>query len=353
MMKTTSLFLLSMLMASRLLSQAVVDCPKDSLRAWMQRYHVPAVGIGIIENGKIKSVKVYGDIRPNVPGPTNTIWNIASMTKPVTALTALKLADKGLLNIDEPLSDWYADPDIKDNPWTKELTTHIMLSHQSGFLNWAKMEPDKKLKFHFEPGHGWRYSGMGYEYLRLALENKFHKSLQQLAREEVFDPLGMKDTHLGWSDQIDSNRFAWAYDTLGGQITYLYKQVNAADWMLTTVGDYCKFALSVMKGAGLSKNIYYEMTSIQAHFDTTARRKDEGMGLGWRVINGLNNGEFALTHDGNDPGIATTGILFPKSGRGIIIFTNGEMGDLLYSKILKYSFPDQQAALAKYMEEFR
>jgi hypothetical protein len=99
--------------------------------------------------------------------------------------------------------------------------------------------------------------------------------------------------------------------------------------------------------------MYREMNRIQAHFDTTAARKNEGMGLGWRVINGLNNREFALTHDGNDPGIATTGILFPKSGRGIIIFTNGEMGDLLYSKILKFSFPDQKAALAKFMEEFR
>jgi CubicO group peptidase (beta-lactamase class C family) len=215
------------------------------------------------------------------------------------------------------------------------------------------MEPDKKLKFHFEPGHGWRYSGMGYEYLRIALENKFHKSLQQLAQEEVFGPLEMKNTHLGWSDEIDSNRFAWAYDTLGVQNTYLYKQVNAADWMLTTVEDYCKFALYVMKGAGLSQNMYREMTRIQAHFDTTAARKNEGMGLGWRVIMGLNNGEFALTHDGNDPGIATTGLLLPKTGRGIIIFTNGDIGDNLYSKILKYALPDQKAALAKLMEEFR
>jgi CubicO group peptidase (beta-lactamase class C family) len=352
-MKKTSLFLLSMVMASRLLSQGVVTCPKDSLKAWMQLYHVPAVGIGIIENGKIKSIEVYGNIRPNVKGPINTIWNIASMTKPVTALTALKLADKGLLNIDEPLSDWYVNPDIKDNAWTKELTTRIMLSHQSGFLNWPRMEPDKKLKFHFEPGHGWHYSGMGYEYLRIALENKFHKSLQQLAQEEVFGPLDMKNTHLGWTDGIDSNRFAWGYDTLGVQQTFLYKQVNAADWMLTTVADYCKFALYVMKGGGLSSNMYREMTRIQAHFDTTAARKNDGMGLGWQVILGLNNGEFALTHDGNDPGIATTGLLLPKSGRGIIIFTNGDLGDKLYSKILKYAFPDQKAALAKFMGEFR
>jgi len=352
-MKKTSLFLLSMLMASRLLSQGVVSCPEDSLRAWMQRYHVPAVGIGIIENGKIKSIKVYGNIRPNVPGPINTIWNIASMTKPVTALTALKLADKGLWNIDEPLSDWYVDPGIKDNPWTKELTTRIVLSHQSGFLNWPWMEPDKKLKFHFEPGHGWGYSGMGYEYLRKALENKFHKSLQQLAQEEIFGPLGMKNTHLGWSDEIDSKRFAWGYNKLGVQNTSLSKQVNAADWMVTTVGDYCKFALYVMKGAELSQNMYCEMTRIQAHFDTTAAHNNEGMGLGWQVILGLNNGEYALTHSGSDEGVATIGLLLPKSGRGMIVFTNGDMGYKLFSKALKYAFPDQRAALAKFMGEFQ
>src|ERR1700761_1816536 len=329
----------------------IVSCPKDSILTWMKRFHVPAIGIGIIENGRIKSINVYGNIPPDGPAPKNPIWNIASMTKPVTALTVLKLVDEGKWNLDEPVSHYYVDPDIKDNPWANELTTRILLSHQSGFLNWKRMEPDGKLHFHFEPGKGWGYSGKGYEYLRLAMEAKFGHSIQQLAEQEVFGPLKMEDTHFGWYAGIDSSRFAWGYDTTGKRNTFKYKQNNAADWMVTSLSDYCNFGLSVIKGGGLSSHLYGEMTRIQAHFDTTAATRQKVMGLGWEVITGLPHNEFLLTHDGNDDGLATIGLLFPVSKRGIIIFTNGDEGDKVYSLILKASLPALKTELARYMGE--
>jgi CubicO group peptidase (beta-lactamase class C family) len=331
----------------------IYSVPEDSIRNWLATFHVPAVGIGIIESGRVKSVRVYGDLYRGASAPANTIWNVASLTKPVTALVTLALVSKGLLDLDEPLSKYYIDPDIKDNPWTAELTARILLSHQSGFKNWRFLEPDKKLAFHFEPGKDYKYSGEGLEYLRKALESKFHKTLPQLAAENLFLPLGMKDTRYGWSDTVDSSRFARAQNDKGVIYTGRRTEANAADFLLTTVADYSKFGAYVINGGGLSTDVYRQMTTVQINMDTLAAHKTQGMGLGWEVIRGLPNGEFALTHNGSDPGVSTFILLLPKSKRGIVIFTNGDGGSKVIAHILKASKIDLAPNLATYMGEFR
>lgn len=325
----------------------------DSIRSWLATFHVPAVGIGIIEKGKVKSVRVYGYLYSGVPAPTNTIWNVASLTKPVTALVTLTLASRGLLDLDEPVSKYYVDPDVKDNPWTTELTSRLLLSHQSGFKNWRFLEPDKKLAFHFEPGKGYKYSGEGLEYLRKALESKFNKPLPQLAAENLFLPIGMKDTRFSWSYAIDSSRFARAQNDKGIVYTGRSTVASAADWLLTTVGDYSKFGAFVINGGGLPADLYRQMTTAQVNMDTLAAHKTQGMGLGWEVIRGLPNDEFVLTHNGSDPGVSTLILLLPKSKRGIVIFTNGDGGSKVISRILKASKIDLAPELAAYMGEFR
>ncbi|MHC0443631.1 serine hydrolase, partial [Flavobacterium sp. 3-210] len=80
----------------------------------------------------------------------NTIWNVASLTKPITAIIALKLVSQGKWNLDESLDKYWIDPDIKNNPDHKLLTTRIILSHQTGFPNWRSFNESKKLDFKFK-----------------------------------------------------------------------------------------------------------------------------------------------------------------------------------------------------------
>jgi CubicO group peptidase (beta-lactamase class C family) len=198
------------------------------------------------------------------------------------------------------------------------------------------------------------YSGEGYEYVRRALENKFGKSLQQIATEELFTPLTMKETRYGWDNSLDSNRFAEAHNSKGVRYPdQKLKAIIAADWLVTTLSDYCRFGLFVINGGGLSNNLYKEMSAIQVNFDTVATHRSTGMGLGWQVIKNLPNGEFALAHSGSDNGAKTVVLLLPKSKRGIVIFTNGENGNNVKNNILKASLPDLKSELAKYMGEFR
>lgn len=304
---------------------------ETEIEKWLKENKVPTLGIGIIENGKLQQVKVFGEISKGISAPYNTIFNVASLTKPVTALVALKLVSLGRWNLDEPIYKYWTDPDIANDPRNKKLTTRIVLSHQTGFPNWRYMNENKKLNFQFEPGTKYQYSGEGMEYLRKALEKKFNKSLQQLANELIFQPLKMTDTRYVWDKNMDTTRLAIGYDKDGKAYeTVKNKTPNAADDLLTTIEDYGKFLVSVMNGDGLSKNVYEEMTKNQV-----ASTKGKHFGLGFEIYN-LGNGEYALSHGGSDNGVQTIVFILPKAKQGLLIFTNSDTGGSVYETLIKH-----------------
>lgn len=263
------------------------------IEEWLKVTRVPTLGIGIIEGGKLKQVKVLGEIAPGSSAPYNTIFNVASLTKPVTAVVALKLVSQGKLNLDEPLYKYWIDPDIANDPRTKKLTTRIVLSHQTGFPNWRWLNDTKKLGFQFDPGTKYQYSGEGFEYLKKSLENKFQKSLQKLAEELIFEPLRMDDTKFVWDSKIDTLRLAIGYDRNGKAYeTVKREEASAADDLLTTIEDYSGFLVSVMNGESLTKEVFIEMTSNQV-----ASTRGKHFGLGFEIYD-LGNGEYALSHGG-------------------------------------------------------
>ncbi|MFZ0597686.1 MAG: serine hydrolase domain-containing protein, partial [Flavobacterium sp.] len=303
----------------------------QEIEKWLQQNNVPALGIGVINNGKLQEIKVFGELKKGVSAPYNTIWNVASLTKPVTAIIALKLASEGKLNLDEPLYKYWTDPDIANYPNTKLLTTRIILSHQTGFPNWRFMNDSSKLDFKFKPGTKYQYSGEGFEYLRKALENKFHKTLDQLANELIFQPLKMTDSQLIWNDKLDLSRYAIGYDNKGNAYEpNKNKTANAADDLLTTIGDYGTFLCSIMNSEGLSKKIFDDMISHQVE-----TKKNKYFGLGFEIYD-LGNNNYALSHGGADKGVQTIFLLLPKTKQGLIIFTNVDDGYKVYEKIVNH-----------------
>lgn len=301
------------------------------IEKWLKVNKTPTLGIGVIENSQLQQVKVFGEISKGISAPFNTIFNVASLTKPVTAMVALKLVSIGKWNLDEPVYKYWTDPDIANDPRNKKLTTRIILSHQTGFPNWRWMNESKKLNFQFNPGTKYQYSGEGMEYLRKALEKKFNKSLQQLANELIFQPLKMTDTKYLWDKNVDTTRLAIGYDKNGNTYeTVRNTTPNAADDLLTTVEDYGKFLVSVMNGDGLSKNVFEEMTKNQV-----ASTKGKHFGLGFEIYD-LGKGEIALSHSGADNGVQTLFVIFPKSKNGLVIFTNSDTGVNVYETLLKH-----------------
>jgi len=268
------------------------------IKKWLKENKVPTLGLGIIESGKPQQVKVFGEISKVVSAPYYTIFNVASLTKPVTAMVALKLVSLGKWNLDEPIYKYWTDPDIANDSRNKKLTTRLILSHQTGFPNWRYMTENKKLTFQFNPGTKYQYSGEGMEYLRKALEKKFNKSLQQLANELIFQPLKMIDTKYVWDKNVDTARLAIGYDKNGiAYETIKNTTPNAADDLLTPVEDYGKFLVSVLNGDGLSEKVVEEMKTNQV-----VSTKGKHFGLGFEIYD-LGNGEIALSHGGSDNGV--------------------------------------------------
>ncbi|MGU3375846.1 serine hydrolase [Chryseobacterium sp. M5A1_1a] len=308
----------------------------QEIESWLKENKIPTLGLGIIEAGELKQVKVFGEIKKGVSAPYNTYFNVASLTKPITAMVVLHLVSQGKWKLDEPLDAYWIDPDLAHDPRHKKLTTRIILTHQTGFPNWRWMNADKKLNFQFEPGTKYQYSGEGFEYLRKALEKKFKKPLELLARELIFQPLKMNDTNYIWDKNTDESRFAIGYNEKGEPYPIeKNKTANAADDLHTTIEDYGNFMVSVMKGKDLKPEVFQDMIKMQAKI-----KDDIYFGLGFGIYD-LGNGNYVLSHSGSDPGTQCIAFVLPKSGKGIVIFTNTDDGSKVYKKLVLHYLGEQ------------
>lgn len=302
------------------------------ISALLKQHRIASVGIGYIENGQLQQVRTFGERKAGEAIANDSLYKVASLTKPITALVALKLVEAGRWTLDEPVAKYFIDPEVKDSPYLMKLTTRHILSHQSGFPNWRYLTTDKKLAFDFEPGTRWQYSGEGFEYLRKALEQKFRPaSLEELAADMLFTPLKMHDTHFRWGPDVLEDRYAAEHNEAGDAMPVeKYGTVNAAANLITTVPDYSHFLVHVLAGAGLSNALYADF--VQPH---AVQKPGIAWALGMQALEGLDNQEFALVHTGGDPGTKAIVILLPRTKRGLVIFSNAENGMVLWRKIIE------------------
>jgi CubicO group peptidase (beta-lactamase class C family) len=313
---------------------------------------VPSVAVAYIEDRKVAWTEVYGEQSPGVSATGKTLYNMASLTKPVTAEIVLRVASAGNLSLDESMSPSWLDPDIKDDPWSKLLTPRLCLSHQTGFANWRRMTGGV-LKMRWEPGTQTGYSGEGYNYVGRFAEKKMAKPFDALAQEIVFDPIGMKETSYTAKEWY-AGHLAVPHGPKGEKpIDPVVTTWNGADLLRTTIGDYAKFVVSVMHDEGLTKEIAAQRTTMTrdlvksedldkacmvagevGHCTITA-----GMGLGWEVE--TVNGVKILNHNGSDWGVRTFAMFVPSLGIGVIVFTNGENGMEVIRKVVEALYPNQ------------
>jgi CubicO group peptidase (beta-lactamase class C family) len=276
---------------------------------------------------------VYGDQAQGVPATTQTLYNIASLAKPISAEVILRLVSAGHLSLDEPLSDYWIDPDIESDPRHKELTLRLALSHQTGFKNW-RYQTEGVLRFDVDPGTRFGYSGEGYEYALRFTERKLESDWASLAREYVFAPTGVTNT--AYTEQTwFADRIARPYASSEGYLEpSIQKTPSAADDVYTTIGDYAAFLVSVMNRKGLSAEIAGQRESMHvANPGTTADcdaqhvtycPERSGMGLGWEVLEFSD--EKVLLHTGGDAGEQAIAFYFAARRDGAVMFTNGSDG---------------------------
>ncbi len=275
---------------------------ESQIQNWQNEHLVPAVGVGIIENGEIKLSKVYFANTEDTKNTQDFVFTIASLTKPFFATAALKLINANLLKLDEPLHVYNVREDIGDTKRHRMLTARHILSHQTGFPNWSNMTPSKKLTFYFDPGERHTYSGEGYEYLREVLDRKLKSNINTYCDSLLYSPLQMKNSRIE----------------------------SAAGGMQTTIQDYTRFCQHVLQGAGLSNELFQEMVTPQISV-----KEGLDFGIGWELATDLTNGAYAIMHSGSEPGYKTFAVLYPKSKSGVIVFTTGDNGNFIYENIIR------------------
>lgn len=299
----------------------------DSLiNVWLSENSIPALGIGLISDFQITQIKVYGNLIEGKPAPYNAIFKVASLTKPIVSMVTLELVNQGRLNLEDKLYLHWIDPDVATNPFSKEITIKHVLTHQTGFKNWRRLNEGSKLDFDFPPGTRFQYSGEGYEYLRKYLERRFDTTIEKLAETLIFEPLGMVDTKFSWAENIDTSRYAMNHNEYGKVIPTLRNlEANGADHLLSTIEDYSRFALYVLKGETLSEELYGEMTTKQVVVNEYSF-----FGLGWEIVPDFVNESDVIMHSGSDPGARSLVVLNRDSGKGIVLFSNSDNGGWKY-----------------------
>lgn len=321
--------------------QMIVQELDERVPALLAEYHVPAAGVALIEDNRIIFAKVYGQQGPGVPATNETLFNVASLTKPVTLETILRLIAAGEISLDEPMSDYWIDPDIAEDDRHELLTPRIALSHQTGFPNWRDQLPDMRLGFIAEPGTEFTYSGEGYNYVARFAEKKLGRDFESLAQEYVFDPAGMTSTSYSARDWMEGRNAVPA--TPSGSFTTpmipAAGQWDAANNLSTTIGDYALFALDVLKGEGMTSELAAERLRL---YRSTAERapcelepkslcpSEYGMALGWERFD-FPDGPVMMHLGGNTrpdgSGEATIIYYYPGQGRAVVVLLSGRSGE--------------------------
>ncbi|NRA31111.1 MAG: beta-lactamase family protein, partial [Parvularculaceae bacterium] len=286
-----------------------------AIEALLAAHNVKAQSIAVLRDGALAEVRNFGRQDANTPVSMDTLYNVASLAKPITAMTVLRLVDAGRWNLDEPIAQYALEDVLKEDPRAQVVTTRHILSHTSGLPNWRYLTESGELSLLFEPGERFEYSGEGFEWLRRAVEARTGRSLEDLAQELVFTPAGMTSTSYLYPTG-DEDRVASRYDEVGDQIEITpHTQANAAANLITTAEDYGRFLVFVAHGGGLNDALAQDMITTQ-----TQQSGEIDFGLGWSILR-LPSGTV-LQHSGADPGVRSLAIVWPESGEGVVFLSN-------------------------------
>lgn len=158
---------------------------------YLADHNIPGAAVALVRDGRVAWSKGFGVANSitRQPVTSETLFEVASNSKVIAAYTALRLVDRGVLSLDEPLNKYLASPWLPPSEYRDVVTLRHVLSHSSG-LGHNTLKRD----VNFPPGTRYSYSGIGYQYLQEVIEQVTGKSLEEVAREMVFEPLGMSSS---------------------------------------------------------------------------------------------------------------------------------------------------------------
>lgn len=339
-----------------------------TLHERMKTLDVPGVSIAVINNGEIDWADGFGHI-DKVGGravDAHTLFQAASMSKPVAAFAMMKAVEKGTFDLDADINAFLRSWKVPDNEFTKAspVTLRKILSHTAGLTVWGfggypinapvpslpellsgeGVANSPAVFVDVLPGTLERYSGGGTTIAQLALVEAFGESYEAILAREVLEPLGMSDSTFSQPlpDALSENA-ASGHDLSGAMVKGRWHTFpeQAAAGLWTTAADYARFLIGLQSaylgrpGALISQPVAKEMATRPAGASDFA--------LGPKVVG--RGKAVRFQHGGANVGYRCGSNAFLDGSRGVVVLTNSENGSLLAEEIIMavarhYDWPD-------------
>jgi CubicO group peptidase (beta-lactamase class C family) len=328
----------------------------------LEEQKVTGAQIAVISRGKSVWSAAFG-LRGRDPDllmdRETTTW-AASITKSVFATYVMTLVERGEFQLDVPVAKQLEKPldsyeayketgsaIVSEAGWPV-VTPRMLLAHTSGLLNFAFLEPDKKLHLHFKPGTKFSYSGEGINLVQFVIEQQQHKPLDQLMQEALLQPLRMDRTGFIYRQEFEAN-VADRFDING---TFRAKTrrfpARGAGSMSTSAEDLARFATALLDDKILKSATREEMLKPFVQIRTLhefALKEDEAegaeaasvrlaYGVGWGLLTKTRFGP-AFFKEGHGDGAQNYMICFERSKSCMILLTNSDNGELAFRALLE------------------
>ena len=344
----------------RTLRPADID---QTVQQLMDSAKVPGLAVALLEDNKVRYLHTYGyrNLATHAPLEPQTAMYAASFSKAVFAYLVMQLVQEKRLDLDKPMAGYLPKPipeyeayrDLAGDARWPRLTARMALTHTTGLPNWRWIEPDKKLRFKFEPGARYGYSGEGLQLLQVVVETITGQTLVQLSEARVFGPLALRNTSYVWQPAFEAN-YALGYDEQGQPLEKRRRsEAQAAGSLETTPADYAAFLAAVMQGRGLTPAAKREMTRLQvripfkAQFGLLAavaapdsnRTIRLGYGLGWGTFESPYGP--AYFKEGHDDGWENHSVVFSNRKIGLLLMGNSSNADKIFKPLLEKLLGDK------------
>ncbi|HET7012043.1 MAG TPA: serine hydrolase domain-containing protein [Anaerolineales bacterium] len=330
--------------------RGVADRLDQLVPSSLEGHNVPGAAVSLVLDGKVAWSAGYGlaDQAREIPVSADTVFQVASVSKAVTAWGVMRLVERGLLDLDAPveqyLTRWHLPTSDHD---ARGVTIRRLLSHTAGLSlgGYPGYPPDTTLpsleeslsgnnrgagvvRIAMEPGAQWSYSGGGYTLLQLVVEEVTGEAFSSYMQREVLEPLGM--THSGYEWRADLRpSTAVAYSGAGSPVpNYLFTE-QAAAGLYTTAPDLARFVAAAMPGPDGKTAGRGVLTpdTLALMFTPAVQLQDPGeeWGLGYYLL-ALTDGNVVVKHGGSNVGWKAFFEAVPDWGKGIVVLTNSENG---------------------------
>jgi CubicO group peptidase (beta-lactamase class C family) len=308
----------------------------------LQEKKIPSVVISIAKDGRIIYEQAFGyaDVYKKIKATTRTSYQLASASKPFTATAIMMLQERGLINIDSPVTKYVPELTLnKANADFSIPTVRQVLNHTSGLGTYFDIGyADENYSFdnfekgwkrygtiYFNPGAVCEYSNLGYGLLDRVISDVSGKPFAEFMQTELFRPLELKDTYVAASNH-GLTVFAKKYNADGSQLPEVINNTAGAGNIYASVHDLIRFGMFHLSGKNEGKYILSDslvglMHSFKDKNTLYSINSNTFYGLGWYNQTDDNNTPV-VWHEGGMPGASSMLKLFPKEGVAIAVITN-------------------------------